>query len=101
MEAARTSNVEKVALKETTAACKAEAREKKIRWPASRKYVNDCVARAFKLTPAEIEKIAVKTGDRCMQGGGEGQKNRVASEPAVRQKLHHNGSQSLLPAIWG
>jgi hypothetical protein len=51
VEAARTSNVEKVALKETTAACKAEAKEKKISWPASRKFVNDCVAKAVKLTP--------------------------------------------------
>jgi hypothetical protein len=30
VEAARTSNVEKLALKETTAACKAEPKEKKI-----------------------------------------------------------------------
>ena len=28
-----------------------------------------------------------------MQGGGEGQKDQVASEPEVRQKLHHNSSQ--------
>jgi hypothetical protein len=49
-EAARTASAEAVALKETTAACKAEAKEKKIRWPASRKFVSDCVARAVKLT---------------------------------------------------
>ena len=36
---------EKVALKEATVACKAEAKDKKIRWPASRKYVKNCVAR--------------------------------------------------------
>ena len=52
-EAARMSDADKVALKEATVACKAEAKEKKIRWPASRKYVNDCVAKAFKLTPAD------------------------------------------------
>ena len=59
-EAARTSNVEKRALKETTVACKAEAKEKKIRWLASGKYVNDCVAKAVILRSAEIDKIAVK-----------------------------------------
>src|SRR5215510_9645242 len=59
-EAARTSNVEKLALNETTAACKAEAKEKKIRWPASSKFVSDCVARTIKLTPAELQKVAVK-----------------------------------------
>ena len=44
-EAATTSSADKVALKEATVACKAEAKEKKIRWPASRKYVKNCVAR--------------------------------------------------------
>jgi hypothetical protein len=58
-EAATTSSADKVALKEATAACKAEAKEKNIKWPASRKYVSDCVAKAIKLTPAEIQKIAV------------------------------------------
>jgi hypothetical protein len=28
-----------------------------------------------------------------IEGGGEGQKDQVASEPEVRQRLHHNGSQ--------
>ena len=52
MEAARdVQTMEKLALKETTAACKAEAKEKKIRWPASRKFVSNCVAKAVKLTP--------------------------------------------------
>ena len=59
-EAATTPISEAFALKETTAACKAEAKEKKIRWPASRKFVSDCVAKAVKLTPAELQKIAVK-----------------------------------------
>jgi len=59
-EAAKTPSAEAVALKEATAACKAEAKEKKIRWPASRKYVSNCVAKAVKLTPAELQKIVVK-----------------------------------------
>ena len=51
VEAARTSNVEKVALKEATVACKAEAKGKKIRWPASRKYVKNCITTALKEHP--------------------------------------------------
>jgi hypothetical protein len=51
VDAARTSNVEKVALKEATVACKAEAKGKKIRWPASRKYVKNCITTALKEHP--------------------------------------------------
>jgi hypothetical protein len=57
--AATTSSADKAALKDATAACKAEAKEKKIGWPASRKYVSDCVSKAVKLTPEELQKIAV------------------------------------------
>src|SRR5215510_65604 len=53
-EAAKIPSAEKVALNKTTVACKREAKEKKIRWPASRKFVSDCVARTIKLTPAEL-----------------------------------------------
>ena len=73
-EAARTSNVERLALKETTVACKAEAKEKKIRWPASSKYVNDCVAKAVKLRPAEIEKIAVTQATVACRAEAKGKK---------------------------
>src|SRR5262245_18449665 len=59
-EAAKTPSAESVALKQTTAACKAEAKEKKIRWPASRKLVSACVGKSVKLTPAELQKIAVR-----------------------------------------
>ena len=59
-EAAKTPTAEAVALKEATAACKAEANEKKINsWLAGRRFVSDCVARAVKLTPAQLQKIAV------------------------------------------
>ena len=54
-KAATTSSADKAALKEATAACKAEAKEKKIGWPASRRYVSDCVAKAVKLTPEELQ----------------------------------------------
>ena len=76
VEAARTSNVEKVALKETTAACKAEAKEKNIKWPASRKYVSDCVAKAIKLTPAEIQKIVVNQAIVACKAEAKGKKIR-------------------------
>ena len=47
-------------LKDATVACKAEAKDQKMGWLARRRYVNNCVARTVKLTPAEIAKIAVK-----------------------------------------
>src|SRR5262245_20961206 len=58
-EAAKTPSPEAAALKEATTACKAEAKEKKISWPASRKFVSNCVAKTVKLTPAQLQEIAV------------------------------------------
>jgi len=48
-EAAKTPSAD--ALKETTVACKAQAKGKKIRWPASRKYVKNCITTALKEHP--------------------------------------------------
>src|SRR5215470_10429017 len=50
-QAAKTSIDERFVLKETAAACKAEAKEKKIGWPASRKYVEKCITTALKEHP--------------------------------------------------
>ena len=75
-EAARTANVEKFARQEAIAACKAEAREKEIRWPASRKFVSDCVAKTVKLTPAELQKIAVKQATVACKAEAKGKKIR-------------------------
>ncbi|MGC2338211.1 MAG: hypothetical protein WA625_20925, partial [Pseudolabrys sp.] len=75
-EAAKTSGADAAALKEATATCKAEAKEKKIRWPASRKVVSYCVAKAVKLTPAEIEKIAVKQATLSCKAEAKGKKIR-------------------------
>ena len=50
-EAASMSKADKVALKEAIIACKAEARGKKVKWLARRKYVNHCVAEALKGRP--------------------------------------------------
>ena len=49
-----------MALKNATFACKAEAKDQRMGWLARRRYVNNCVARTVKLTPAEMAKIAVK-----------------------------------------
>jgi hypothetical protein len=84
-EAARTPSAEAVALKEATAACKAEAKEKKIRWPASRKFVSDCVAKTVKPTPAELQKIAVKQATVACKAEAKGKKIRwSASRKYVR-----------------
>jgi hypothetical protein len=48
-EAAKMSKADKIALKQTTAACKAEVKGMKVRWPASRKYVKNCIIRTAAL----------------------------------------------------
>ena len=75
-KAATTSSADKAALKDATAACKAEAKEKKIRWPASRKYVSDCVSKAVKLTPEELQKIAVNQAITACKAEAKGKKIR-------------------------
>ena len=45
------AEIEKIAVKQATVACKAEAKGKKIRWPASRKYVKNCVTTALEEHP--------------------------------------------------
>jgi hypothetical protein len=61
-EAARMSKAEKVALKEATIACRAEAKGKKVKWLARRKYVNNCVAQALNRPSIEVkvDKVALK-----------------------------------------
>ena len=49
--AATLSKADRAALKEATASCKAEAKGKKIHWPASRTYVRNCVTEALKNHP--------------------------------------------------
>ena len=51
VEAARLSNADKVALKQAIVACKAQAKGRKIKWLARRKYVNSCVSEALKEHP--------------------------------------------------
>jgi hypothetical protein len=49
-DAAKMSNAESVALKQATVACKVEAKGRKIMWPASRKYVKNCITMALSPT---------------------------------------------------
>jgi hypothetical protein len=51
VEAARLSKADKVALKQAIVACKAQAKGRKVKWLARRKYVNNCVAEALKEHP--------------------------------------------------
>ena len=73
-EAAKTSAADAAALKEATATCKAEAKEKKISWPASRKFVSNCVAKTVKLTPARLQEIAVKQAIVACKAEAKGKK---------------------------
>jgi hypothetical protein len=103
-QAAKTSCAEAVALKEATTACKSEAKEKKIRWPASRKFVSDCVAKTVKLTPEELQKIAVNQAIVACKAEAKGKKIRwPASRKFVRNcittalKEHPTMNVSELP----
>jgi len=75
-QGATAASTDTVALKEATAACKAEAKEKKIRWPTSRKYVSRCVAKAVKLTPADLQAIAVEQAIASCKAEAKGKKIR-------------------------
>jgi hypothetical protein len=75
-EASKTPSAEAVALKEATAACKAEAKEKKISWPASRKFVSNCVAKTVKLTEAQLQEIVVKQAIVACKAEAKGKKIR-------------------------
>jgi hypothetical protein len=88
-EGAKTPSAEAVALKETTAACKAEAKENKIKWPASRKYVSNCVAKTVKLTPEELQKIAVKQAIVACKAEAKGKKGgpRAGSTSKIASQL--------------
>jgi hypothetical protein len=50
-ESARMTRAEKVAVNQAVVACKAEAKGKKIKWLAHRKYVNQCLVAALKDHP--------------------------------------------------
>jgi hypothetical protein len=75
-EAAKTPSAEAAALKEATATCKAEAKEKKISWPASRKFVSNCVAKTVKLTETQLQEIVVKRAIVACKAEAKGKKIR-------------------------
>ena len=66
-EAAKMSKIDKVALKQATVACKAEARGKKVRWLARRNFVNTCVAKALKGYPS-IDLIQLRRDHPNLKG---------------------------------
>ena len=66
-EAAKMSKADRLALKEATVACKAEARGKKVRWLARRKFVNNCVVRALKGHPS-IDIVQLRREHPNMKG---------------------------------
>ena len=74
--AASMSSADKAAIKEATLACKAEAKEKRIRWPASRKFVSNCVAMHVKLSPEELQKVAVRQAIVACKAEAKGKKIR-------------------------
>ena len=50
-KAAPVSKADKAALKTAIVACKAQAKDQKVKWLARRKYVNNCVTQALKDRP--------------------------------------------------
>jgi len=78
-DAAKTSSADQATLKAATIACKAEAKDKKIRWPASQRFVSTCVAKSIKLTLAEVQKIAVKQAMVACKAEAKGKKVRWPS----------------------
>src|SRR5262249_6539421 len=79
------AELHKVAVKQATVACKAEAKGKKTRWPASRQYVKNCITTALKEHPtmniSEVRKLVNVKGLRMHQRpegeGGEKSPNRA------------------------
>ena len=57
------------------------------RWPASRKFVSDCVAKTVQLTPAELQNIAVKQAIIGCKAEATGQEDRVARKLEIRKYL--------------
>lgn len=67
-QAAKLSNADKIAIKQATVSCKAEARGKKIRWPKSRTYVKDCLKESLKDRPnVDVNKLDVDYRDMKIQ----------------------------------
>jgi hypothetical protein len=67
-QAAKLSNADKIAIKQATVSCKAEARGKKIRWPKNRTYVKDCLKESLKDRPnVDVNKLDVDYRDMKIQ----------------------------------
>src|SRR5262249_38096360 len=76
-EAAKTPSAEAVAEKEPFTKGRAQTKEKKIKSGlGSRKFVSNWVAEAVKLTPAELQKTAVKQAIIACKAEAKGKKIR-------------------------
>ena len=120
-EAAKMSKADTVALKEATAACKAEAKDKKIRWPASRKFVNNCVMNALKDRPNTVAQVALKEATIACKAEARGKKVKwlarrkyvyqcvaeaLKGRPSMdiwelRRGVNMKGLQGQRPGEWG
>ncbi len=121
-EAAKMSKEDTVALKEATVACKAEAKDKKIRWPASRRFINNCVTRALKDRPTFAMQLALKEANVACKAEAKGRKGSwlarreyvknciitttLKDRPSMdvnqlRRTLDVNGFRMHQPSEWG
>jgi hypothetical protein len=115
------SKADTVALKEATVACKAEAKDKKIRWPASRKFVNNCVTSALKDRPNTVAQVALKEATIACKAEARGKKVKwlarrkyvyqcvaeaLKGRPSMdiwqlRRGVNMKGLQGQRPGEWG
>ena len=51
------AELQKIAVKQAIVGCKAEAKGKKIRWPASRKFVSTCLSNALKDYHLDVDQL--------------------------------------------
>ena len=51
------AQLQEIAVKQAIVACKAEAKGKKIRWPASRKFVSTCLSNALKDYHLDVDQL--------------------------------------------
>jgi hypothetical protein len=57
--------------------------------------VSDCVAKAVKLTPEELQKIAVQQAITACKAEAKGKEDQVAGESEIREQLPLECSQGL------
>jgi uncharacterized membrane protein (UPF0136 family) len=91
-EAAKMSKADTVALKEATVACKAVAKDKKIRWPASRKFVNNCARESLSRSSQHRRAGGLKEATVACKAEAKGRKVRW---PASRKYVYQCVAEAL------